>query len=273
MPGRKRSNVLDWMSEEEEISSEEVSANDRLFEVVGPTPVQVRHIEIGKIMLDPHNPRSGELPDVDRLAASVRERIRRGKPGLIQPIGLIDNKDGSFTVRVGNRRLAAYQQLHQQYPDHSMYQRIAAMVIQHGDGSEEALASNTQMVPLSYEDRARQFVYLHDQLGYTDQEIADLYGLESRTYVNQQRHALPDYQAGLRPFEATHKRRVSDHPTVRRPADGWRWAVTAHTKISGAVQQVKAGKADHDEAVRRLREIRDAATSGLAELGESIDQA
>ncbi len=269
MPTRKRGNVLDWMKEDETASTEEVSGNDRFFEVVGPAPVQVRHIEIGKIGLDPNNPRSGELPDIDRLAASIRERVRRSKPGLMQPIGLIDNKDGSFTVRVGNRRLAAYQRLHQENPADPIYQRIAAMVIQHGDGSEEAIASNTQMVPLSYEDRARQFVYLHDQMGYTDQEIADLYGLESRTYVNQQRHALPDYQVGLTPFEATHKRKVSDHPTVRRPADGWRWATTTHTKISGAVQQVKAGKADRDEAVKRLRDIRDAAATGLVDLGES----
>ncbi len=62
----------------------------------------IKYIEIDKIKLPKFKDRSGlNLKKVEELAKSIRD------VGLLQPIIVEDNKDGTYTKLVGNRRIAA----------------------------------------------------------------------------------------------------------------------------------------------------------------------
>lgn len=63
-------------------------------------------IEISKIAKNPKQPRfEAETCDIDELASSI------GRHGLIQPIAVCENGDGTYTLIGGERRLLAAKQL------------------------------------------------------------------------------------------------------------------------------------------------------------------
>lgn len=118
---------------------------------------------ISKIKPNPKQPRkSFKEESIKELAASIKEY------GLIQPVLLHDNKDGSYILVAGERRLRACVSLG--------FESIKAVI-----GSdfkqnlaELALIENIQREDLNPLDLAKAFKYLLDKHKLTQEELASL---------------------------------------------------------------------------------------------------
>lgn len=185
----------------------------------GLQQVQIKLLPTEEVEFDPSNPRSGELPDIGKLAASVRAK------GLLQPIGVVRNGE-HYTCKFGNRRLAAFKRLalDEALPseERTRFQNIPALVISEGSGEEEAILSNTQIVALSAVDKARAFERLHE-LKYSDADIGEMFNL-TRQMVNSYRNNAEELAQGATIYEVQHrgrgsdKRRLSDNRTGKPQA-------------------------------------------------------
>jgi|GEM_PF-2159837 len=159
-----------------------------------PQQIKEVYLRVDLIDFDPENPRTGELPEIERMVASI------GRKGLVQAIAVVRDGD-RFTCKVGNRRLAAYKWLAGEEP--GRYAQIRATVLTDGDGTEEAILSNTQIVALSLADRGRAFGRLHD-MGYSDSDIGELFNL-SRETVNVNRNRVVELEQGQSLYDVSHR--------------------------------------------------------------------
>jgi len=212
---RKAVNAMLGTGQDEEASDGEVSLPKPLAARKLIVQVRVLPLPTTSIILDPTNPRSGELPGIASLKSSIRRR------GLLQPISVVraegSNGDEEFYVaKVGNRRLKAFQELQAEAAAGSLnnyaedeqaryqnYTVIPALVITDGGGDIDAILSNTQMVELPPEDKATAFKRLHDEFGYSDKEIGEIFNLGRET-INRYRNNADRLAAGETLFDISH---------------------------------------------------------------------
>jgi ParB family chromosome partitioning protein len=130
--------------------------------------VQLREIEIAKILPNPTQPRRlVQAEGVAELADSLREH------GLLQPI-LVRPNDGGYTLIAGSRRLRAAESLG--------WARIKALVMGDGDPELLALIENLQREALDPIDEAEAIQALKDRLGITFEQLAAKLG-KSRSSI------------------------------------------------------------------------------------------
>jgi ParB family chromosome partitioning protein len=130
--------------------------------------VQLREIEIAKILPNPTQPRRlVQAEGVAELADSLREH------GLLQPI-LVRPNDGGYTLIAGSRRLRAAESLG--------WARIKALVMGNGDPELLALIENLQREALDPIDEAEAIQALKDRLGITFEQLAAKLG-KSRSSI------------------------------------------------------------------------------------------
>lgn len=131
----------------------------------------VIELPINSIGHSPYQPRSGmDESALQELADSIK------KSGVIQPIVVRRTKIGSFELIAGERRLRASKL--------AGFEQIPVVIreISDNDAAEFALVENIQREDLNPIDIARAMKRLHDEFGYTQDEIAD--GVKkSRPYV------------------------------------------------------------------------------------------
>lgn len=126
-------------------------------------------VPIGTIRRNPDQPR--KTFDADRiaeLASSIRER------GILQPVILKRQEDGTYLLMAGERRLRAAEL--------AGIEKVPALV-RDDDPLEVGLIENLQREDLSPLEEAQALNQLTEQRGYTHKALADLLG-KSRPYVS-----------------------------------------------------------------------------------------
>ncbi len=126
-------------------------------------------VSIGDIRRNPEQPRKTFDPErIAELAASIKER------GLLQPIILKRDEDGSYLLMAGERRLRAAEL--------AGLASIPALV-REDDPLEIGLIENLQREDLSPLEEAEALNSLIERRGYTHKILADLLG-KSRPYIS-----------------------------------------------------------------------------------------
>jgi ParB/RepB/Spo0J family partition protein len=156
-----------------------------------------KQISLALIHPNPAQPRKGDLPDVEDLAASIREH------GLLQPIVVVRRAAGDgYTVVAGHRRYAAYQWLSANPAPgeaESRWQQIPA--IERDTPDEDrlvlALVENISRADLTEAEIIAALRVLHDLRGWTQAEIARKLG-KSRPWVMQYFRVASDPDVGDR---------------------------------------------------------------------------
>jgi ParB family transcriptional regulator, chromosome partitioning protein len=106
--------------------------------------------------------------ELQELASSIEAK------GLIQPIVVVQNPDGRYTLVVGERRLRAHKLLGRN--------TINAITLPSGSGADElALIENIQRVDLTALDEARAYRQLMDRHDYDQNTLATVVGRNKST--------------------------------------------------------------------------------------------
>src|SRR6185436_14224495 len=137
-----------------------------------PRPADLR-LEVSKIRPNPRQPRrSFDEASLDELAGSMKSQ------GRLQPVVVRPMPDGSFELIAGERRWRAAQR--------AGIHRIPAVVRDVPDEKllELALIENVQREELNPIEEAEAYRILADDLGLTQQEIADRVGKQRTSIAN-----------------------------------------------------------------------------------------
>lgn len=137
----------------------------------------VTEIQLSQIKPNPHQPRTVfSAANLKELADSIKEQ------GLIQPIIVVREKSGGFTLISGERRLRAAQSLG--------YRSIPAVVKNEVSREQMAvwgLIENIQRADLNAMEEARAYKKLVDDFKLTQEEVAQKVGKERSTVANSLR--------------------------------------------------------------------------------------
>jgi ParB family chromosome partitioning protein len=126
-------------------------------------------VPLAAIRRNPEQPRKNFDQDrLAELAASIRER------GLLQPVILRRETDGSYLLMAGERRIRA--------AEIAGLESVPALV-RNDDPLEIGLIENLQREDLTPLEEAEALSCLAEQRGYTHKELAELLG-KSRPYVS-----------------------------------------------------------------------------------------
>jgi ParB/RepB/Spo0J family partition protein len=139
-----------------------------------------RRVPLSEIEPNPNQPRAlvdVHSPEFEDLVGSIRQQ------GLIQPISLwqVDEEQERFIIIAGERRWRAFQRLADESP--SEYARIpASITVLQGENSQAkalmmGLVENVVREDLKPGERASALERLHEQTGWSWNEIADRMGL------------------------------------------------------------------------------------------------
>lgn len=130
-------------------------------------------ILLSKIMLNPNQPRKTfDEASIDELAGSIQEN------GLLQPILVEDNLDGTYTLVGGERRLRAFTRIQRQTIPATVRERT-----NHG-GRElliHAVVENVQREAMNPIDEAKAYQNLHDVHGLSWTEIGRAIGKDGNS--------------------------------------------------------------------------------------------
>jgi ParB family chromosome partitioning protein len=145
--------------------------------------IQPTEIEVGKIHVRPDQPRSHFNPEaLAELVDSVRAQ------GILVPLIVTPRDDGRYTLVAGERRLRAARA--------AELLRVPCRVIEGLDDRailEISLVENLQREDLNPIELAEGYRRLSEDLGYTQQEVADRVGKDRATVANTMRLlALPE---------------------------------------------------------------------------------
>lgn len=142
-----------------------------LGEKKGPSGFE--EIEIGKIKLNPHQPReSFPKEEIDELKTSIQNE------GLLQPIIVAKGGEG-YTLIAGERRLRAVKELG--------WRRIPAIVLEDISDAEllrKSLVENIQRRDLNPIEEALAYKKLIDVFGYSVEKVAREVGKDFSTIFN-----------------------------------------------------------------------------------------
>lgn len=142
----------------------------------------IRQVPVDKIVPNPRQPRKIMSDDgLSELADSIRER------GILEPLLVRANLDGTYELIAGERRLRAAQK--------AGLQEVPVLEKEIGDQAslEIALIENIQREDLNAVDEARAYQRLVDEFGRTHAEISVAVGKNRTTVTNLLRLLqLPD---------------------------------------------------------------------------------
>jgi ParB family chromosome partitioning protein len=134
----------------------------------------VTEIQVSQVKPNPHQPRTVfSAANLKELADSIREQ------GLIQPIIVVRERNGGFTLISGERRLRAAQSLG--------YRSIPAVVKNEVSREQMAvwgLIENIQRADLNAMEEARAYKKLVEDFKLTQEEVAQKVGKERATVSN-----------------------------------------------------------------------------------------
>lgn len=138
-----------------------------------PLPAELREIEIGAIVPNPHQPRTQfDDESLAELEHSIREF------GLLQPIVVREAAAGRFELVMGERRWRAAKRVG--------LRRVPAIVRQTADDAmlRDALLENIHRVQLNPLDEAAAYEQLLAEFGVTHHELADRLGRSRPVVTN-----------------------------------------------------------------------------------------
>jgi len=149
----------------------------------------VIEIPVDKIKTNPYQPRTQfDEQSLEELAQSIRQL------GIIQPITVKREKDGTFTVISGERRLRAARK--------AGLETVPAYVRLANDREmlEMALVENLQREDLDPIEIALSFQRMIDELGLTQEQLSERVGKKRSTVTNYLRLLKldPIIQSGMR---------------------------------------------------------------------------
>jgi ParB family chromosome partitioning protein len=134
----------------------------------------VTEVQIAQIKPNPHQPRTVfSAANLKELADSIKEQ------GLIQPIILLKERSGGYTLISGERRLRAAQSLG--------YRSLPAVVRNEVSSEQMALwglIENVQRDDLNAMEEARAYRKLVDDFKMTQEEVAQKVGKDRATVTN-----------------------------------------------------------------------------------------
>ncbi|MFQ6672085.1 MAG: ParB/RepB/Spo0J family partition protein [Candidatus Tectimicrobiota bacterium] len=133
----------------------------------------VTELPVHQINSNRHQPRIRfQAESIEELAASIRLH------GMIQPIVVRPQADGSYELMAGERRLLAARR--------AGLDRVPALVRQADDGEalEVALVENLLREDLNPIEEARAFSILIEAYGFSQEQVADRVGRDRSTVAN-----------------------------------------------------------------------------------------
>ena len=136
----------------------------------------LRDLSVDQIAANPHQPRKKIDPAaLAELAASIRTN------GVIQPLIVIDRRDGTYELVAGERRLRAAKQ--------AGLAHVPAVVrdVEAHEQAQMALVENIQREDLNSIDRAEAYRSLQKLLGLTQTELAERVGEDRSKIANHVR--------------------------------------------------------------------------------------
>lgn len=183
------------VSDQTEYSKEKETSN-RFNGISKPTAlykIPVVDIPVDKVLIRKVNEFDMSM-QTDTLESSIESF------GLIHPIVVVDNGDGTYTVTSGNRRLTAYQNLNARYPD-GKFALIPACVYRVGDSSEVTddnnvitrdteqslyMDANLETRQISFSDALKHIDYLQEKITSNDALIQN--AIDRYTKLREQRN-------------------------------------------------------------------------------------
>jgi ParB family chromosome partitioning protein len=139
----------------------------------------IREIPIERVRANKHQPRSHFDPAaLDELASSIREH------GVIQPLVVSEQSDGTFELIAGERRWRASKQAGLSTVPIIVREAAPQQVL------ELALIENVQRADLNPLEEARAYQTLSQEFGLSDSEIARRLGKNSREAIANTRRLL-----------------------------------------------------------------------------------
>lgn len=136
----------------------------------------VQEVAPEKIVRNPHQPRLHfNQEELDELTASIEEH------GVIQPLIVSANGDGTYTLIAGERRLRASKQAELKRVPVVIKQVTAQQQL------EWALIENVQRADLSPLEEAEAYLQLNEDFGLSHQKIAKQVGKSRVTVTNTMR--------------------------------------------------------------------------------------
>jgi ParB family chromosome partitioning protein len=156
------------------------SGLDALLPAASPeTRGNIREIPIERVRANKHQPRSHFDPAaLDELASSIREH------GVIQPLVVSEQSDGTFELIAGERRWRASKQAGLSTVPIIVREAAPQQVL------ELALIENVQRADLNPLEEARAYQTLSQEFGLSDSEIARRLGKNSREAIANTRRLL-----------------------------------------------------------------------------------
>lgn len=140
------------------------------------TETGITELAVDTIISNPRQPRmTFNQDELDELADSIREH------GVIQPLIVSPNDDGTYTLIAGERRLKASKQAH--------LTKVPVVIREVSDQQllEWALIENIQRADLSPLEEAEAYYQLSEEFGLSHQKIADQVGKSRVAITNTMR--------------------------------------------------------------------------------------
>jgi ParB family transcriptional regulator, chromosome partitioning protein len=142
---------------------------DVLFDTSENFP-RVVELDLDRIRPNPHQPRKTLDEEGLRELASSIERH-----GLVNPITVREEEDGTYTLASGQRRLRAHELLGR---------RTIFAILTTGNPDELALIENLQREDLRPLEEAESLAALQERYGYTHEELAGVIGKARNTVTS-----------------------------------------------------------------------------------------
>jgi ParB family chromosome partitioning protein len=136
---------------------------------------KVVEIDVEKIQPNPYQPRKNFDNDISELAESIKHN------GLLQPLSVKNNGDGSYTLIAGERRLRALKSLGMGFAP------CIIIDITERNSAVMALVENIQRKDLHFFDEAEALAKLIDFYGMTQEDAALKLGKNQSTIANKLR--------------------------------------------------------------------------------------
>jgi ParB family chromosome partitioning protein len=230
-------------------------------------------IPIDLIAPNPEQPRQQlDQAGLEELAQSIRER------GVIQPIVVElapePTAECRYILHTGERRWRAAKL--------AGLETIPAIVVDEstpGDRLVRALVENVQRQDMSPLDVARAFARMHDELGLTDQQIADQVGKSRSTVANARRLLdLPEEVQDLANCDGVSERQIAallplyQQPKILKKAEKARWGDTP-SELIGKIHngQVASSNEIRNRVTQMIRANTEDLSRGIFPLDHAFD--
>jgi len=145
----------------------------------------MKEIKLGKIKPGTGNPRK-DLGDISGLVESIKERIKRGKRGLVEPIIVTQETpepNDTYEVKIGRRRFEAAKK--------AKLKTVTCIIdnLDEPESLKSGLVENLQRKGLTWLEEARTLKQIKDKQKLTNAQIGEQIG-KSEDWVKNRLFAL-----------------------------------------------------------------------------------